>query len=281
MIIGFLGKGGSGKSTLSSAFTEFLLTDQNNTVLAVDADHNMDLLFRLGATELPTYLGDAMSDLMEHCKLSSENSYRDIFSDSNEDPVFSLSPKDMFTNKYAHPVKERLLGMAGGPHTDDVLYDRACSHVLSTPLKVYFPYLTLKENEYVVVDEKAGADGVGTGIASGFDHAFVVLEPTLYGIKAGHQIADLLEWFGTPYDFVVNKVFDEEDFTFAAEKLRKAPIGAVKNTKQFARGETMLDEPTQTLFELMRQRAGAAPPNRKERSIAKIKRNETQQGVTS
>lgn len=275
MIIGFLGKGGAGKSTLSSSFVEFLLASPQNTVLAIDADHNMDLLFRLGAKELPSYLGNAMGDLMDYCKVSPESSYRAIFSESEKDPVFSLSPQDTFTKTYAHQVRERLFGMAGGPHTEDVLYDRACSHVLSTPLKVYLPYLALKENEYVVVDEKAGSDGVGTGIASGFDHAFVVVEPTPYGIKAGHQIADLLEWFGTPYDFVVNKVFDEEDSVFASEQLRKAPIGSVRNAKQLARGGSALDESTQALFETMRARAGTAPPNRKERSIAKIKRNET------
>ena len=276
MIIGFLGKGGSGKSTLSSSFVEYLLSDQKNTVLAVDADHNMDLLFRLGAKTLPTYLGDAMNDLMEHCNLSSGESYRDVFNDTQDDPSFSLSPQDSFTQTYTHPIRERLFGMAGGPHTEDVLYDRACSHVLSTPLKVYLPYLTLNQDEYVVVDEKAGSDGVGTGIASGFDHAFVVVEPTPYGIKAGHQIADLLEWFETPYDFVVNKVFDADDVTFASEQLRKAPIGSVRNTKEFARGTGGFDEHIQTLFEAMRLRAGTAPPNRKERSITKIKRNKVQ-----
>jgi CO dehydrogenase maturation factor len=279
MIIGFLGKGGSGKSTLSSAFSEFLLTNEANTVLAIDADHNMDMLFRLGAKELPTYLGDAMSDLMNYCNLSSEDSYHKIFSTSEKYPVFSLSPQDTFTTTYAHPIRERLFGMAGGPHTEDVLYDRACSHILSTPLKVYLPYLVLKENEYVVVDEKAGSDGVGTGIASGFDYGFVILEPTLYGIKAAHQIADLLEWFGTPYDFVVNKVFDQEDLAFATTHLRKTPIGAIENTKQFARGEIVLNEVTYALFETMRLRAGVAPPNRKERSLEKIKRNEAQNSV--
>ena len=48
-------------------------------------------------------------------------------------------------------------------------------------------FLQLKENQHVIVDEKAGADGASTGIPTGMDFAVIVVEPTPHGIKAGKQ----------------------------------------------------------------------------------------------
>jgi CO dehydrogenase nickel-insertion accessory protein CooC1 len=63
MIIGVLGKGGSGKSTVSTNLVKFLASKKEHTVLAIDADHNMDITYNLGVTEEFPYLGGSMSDL--------------------------------------------------------------------------------------------------------------------------------------------------------------------------------------------------------------------------
>ena len=80
--------------------------------------------------------------------------------------VFSLSPADSYTDRYTHRVKDRLRLMMAGEQTDTVLYGKACSHILTTPLKIYLPLLQIRENDVVVMDEKAGADGVTTGIVN-------------------------------------------------------------------------------------------------------------------
>lgn len=72
MKIGFVGKGGSGKSTLSTLFVKYL-EGQNKTVLAVDADYNMDLTNNLNAPKDMQYIGAGMQ----------------------ERPSISLSKKDM------------------------------------------------------------------------------------------------------------------------------------------------------------------------------------------
>ncbi|MBP6888536.1 MAG: hypothetical protein KBC21_02415 [Candidatus Pacebacteria bacterium] len=213
MIIGFLGKGGSGKTTLASGFALFL--SKNSSVLAIDADHNMDMTYNLAKNELPTYIGAGLSDINKHLGITQ---YRDSF-DSIKMPEFTLSPEDAITKKYAHKVTLSLKVMSTGPHTDEILYDKACSHSLATPLKVYLPFLNLKENEYVVVDEKAGTDGVGTGITTGFHAAVVVAEPTPYGLKAALQIIKLLNFYKTPYFTALNKVASDEDILFAEKYL--------------------------------------------------------------
>jgi CO dehydrogenase maturation factor len=56
MIIGFFGKGGSGKTTTS---TQFLRTigPEYSDVLAMDADHNMDLSYNLGVEDPTLFVG--------------------------------------------------------------------------------------------------------------------------------------------------------------------------------------------------------------------------------
>lgn len=274
MVIGFLGKGGSGKSTLSARFVRFLAA-QGKTVLAVDADHNMDLSFNLGVESVPNYLGSALPDLLKYCGLDAQaDSYYKAFFIDNE-PQFRLSPADAFTARYANPISERLWLMSSGPHTESVLLGKNCSHFLSTPLKVYLPFLELNKDQYVVVDEKAGSDGAGTGISSGLDHAFLILEPTPYGVKAAHQIAGLLEFYGTPYDFVINKAYDGDEVTQTILKLRKSPAHTFYLDKSFRdiQSETS-GQNLQNLSDMLARLSTTVASNRKERSRQKFARNQ-------
>lgn len=224
MIVGFLGKGGSGKSTISAAFCEFLLS-RRHRVLAIDADHNMDLLFNLKVAEMPNWLGASMEDLLALGGLAkSRGDYRSLF-DVQPALEFRLAPMDAFTAKYSRPARANLWVMAGGPHTDQILFDRACSHVLTTPLKVVLPHFRLDPgSEFIVVDEKAGSDGAGTGVAAGLDAGVVVLEPNHHGVKAACQISKLLEFFGTPHCFLVNKVTRGDRLAWVEQMLPAKPL---------------------------------------------------------
>jgi CO dehydrogenase maturation factor len=233
MIIGILGKGGSGKSTVATNIVKYLSSRKENNVLAIDADHNMDLTYNLGVTEPFPYLGSSMDDLKAISGLDSSENYRRALM-SNKQGLFALSPKDDFTKKYTKQLSDTLFLMTAGPQTDDVLSDKACSHVLFTSLKVYLPLLSLKENEWVVVDEKAGADGVSTGIPTGFDIALIVSEPTVHGMKTAKQIAGLLNHFEVPYEFVVNKVMEHHTDIDFIKELGKSPIAIIGFDQSFS-----------------------------------------------
>jgi CO dehydrogenase nickel-insertion accessory protein CooC1 len=114
--------------------------------------------------------------------------------------------------------------MAAGPQTNNVLYGQSCSHILTTPLKIYLPYLKLNKNEFAVVDEKAGADGVSTGVVTGIDVGVIVCEPALHSIKTAQQIAELMNFYDTPYIFVANKIQTSEDKNFIVKILGKEPV---------------------------------------------------------
>lgn len=245
MIIGFLGKGGSGKSTLASLYTNFLLS-KNKSVLAIDADHNMDFSYNLGITEVTResfpYFGSAgTAFLLEHfgddkgsdvsIPLSSNSSrvYSDLFRQKNI-PSFSINKKDMdiFTKRFAKKIRENLLCMSSGPHDEVILHGNKCSHSLGTPLKVYLPLLELSSDEHVVVDMIASNDAAATSIPTGFTFAIISVEPTPHSIKAGKQIHDTLEFFNVPHGYVLNKSRDaKKDTQMIKENLGQEPISVI------------------------------------------------------
>ncbi len=246
MIIGFLGKGGSGKSTLSTQFTHFLNT--KGIVLAIDADHNMDLTYNLGQTEEMPYIGHGLNDVLRALKVDQHHTYRDIFDREDVSPLFHLDPVDELTTKLSVLLPSNIRLMSTGPHNEDILYGKSCSHILTTPLKVYLPLLEVHNNEFVIIDEKAGTDGAGTGVVTGFDVAVIAVEPTRYGIKAAKQIAEILDFYQTPYVFVANKVFDEDDKTLIQEDLPEV-AGFVPFEKSLARTPDSLSEGLQDVLE--------------------------------
>lgn len=275
MILGFLGKGGSGKSSLSTQ-TALLMHRSGKCVLAVDADHNMDLSFNLTGGEVGEFpfFGSSIEELYEMAGLSEEQKYDQVFL-NDTDLKFSFSNPDVFTEKFSKEVKERMRLMAAGPQTDRVLYGKNCSHSLTTPLKVYLPLLELQEKEVVVVDEKAGADGVTTGVVTGIDVGVIVCEPALHSIKTAKQIAELLDFYGTPYVFVGNKITGKEDKDFVVGNLGPEAeffFGESRKLKQDpSEPEEDWQESLEALFE---KTTNLNRNNRLERTKEKFKRNQ-------
>ena len=232
MIISLLGKGGSGKSSVATQLVLWL-HKQKRHVLAIDADHNMDLVFNLVKNTKPemSYLGSALSEIEHFIGVPEGKDYKQAFLDDTTVRFsFSDSSRDPFTEKYSKVIVPHLRIMAAGPQTKQVLYGKKCGHVLATPLKAYLPLLELSSDEDVVLDEKAGADGVTTGIVTGVDVGIIVCEPSLHSIKTARQIADLLTFYGTPYLFVGNKIINTEDEEFIRKELGVAPVAFISES---------------------------------------------------
>jgi CO dehydrogenase nickel-insertion accessory protein CooC1 len=164
--------------------------------------------------------------------------------------------------------------MSSGPQTERVLYGKSCSHFLSTPLKVYLPLLELENDGVVLLDEKAGADGASTGIVSGVDVGVVVSEPSVHGTKTANQIAKLLEFFGTPYIFVGNKVQSKEDKVFLKDQLDADPGAYIESNQQIKRdpftSEKRFAEVVEDIYRLAQEKNNE---DRLERTIEKFERN--------
>ena len=204
MKIAFLGKGGSGKSTMATAFVRALRT-RGVRVLAIDADHNMDLSYNLGA-DPSLFLGDDPERIKEYIGSSRSTTYLDVLEDAgNRGVTFTLTPPDRYTASVSVKLENGLRLMTAGPHTDRVRSQEACSHSLAAPLKVYLPLLRLKPGEAVVIDERAGTDPVATGILAGIDLAVIVREPTPNSIRVTKQIKNELTLMDIAHIIIDNK----------------------------------------------------------------------------
>lgn len=219
MIIGFLGKGGSGKSTMATALVRGLRA-RGMRVLAIDADHNMDLSYNLGASP-SLFLGSDPDRIKEYAGAARSSNFVEAAQVGKARAVeFTLWPADTFTNQTSVELEDGLRLMVAGPHTDRVRSQTACSHSLAAPLKTYLPLLRLKEGEGVVIDERAGCDPVATGILSGVDLAVIVQEPTVNSQRVANQIAHELDLVKVEYLIVENKVNGiEADTHYAIEKI--------------------------------------------------------------
>lgn len=264
MIIGFMGKGGSGKSTASHRFAGWCAAE-GMRVLAIDADHNMDLAARFGEAESGRYFGGTVGELLGAAKAER---YEDIV--TGKMLAFGTNPQDDYTARYARKVCERIALMTAGPHTETILAGKSCSHSLFTPLKAYLPLLAREPDGMTVVDCTAGTDSAGTGIVTGFDLGVICAEPTAWSVKAANQIADILETYGTPYVFLGNKA-DGKETAFA--ELKKAPIACLPGDTAFADPETeTLSNAACAAFGAIRAYASLQPDKRLERSVEKFRR---------
>jgi CO dehydrogenase maturation factor len=272
MIIGCMGKGGSGKSTLTTLLVKYLDEIGKNT-LAIDADHNMDLTFNLrGGTENLPFIGQGLNDLLRVCGLEEGQKYASVFEQTDIPSLSFSSTKDPFSLQYGHQLSDNTTLMVSGPHTESILHGSHCSHILATPLKVYLPLLQLNQNDCVVIDEKAGSDGAGAGISTGMDVACIAVEPTRHGVKAATQISELLSFYKTPHIFVGNKVLGEEDEQFLEESLPKKPSAYLRQCIE-TRNVQLTDEVRQTLQRLLEELRSLNNSDRLVRTKEKFKRN--------
>jgi CO dehydrogenase maturation factor len=217
MKIAFLGKGGSGKSTMATAFVRELRR-RGLKVLAIDADHNMDLSYNLG-TVPSLFLGSDPEGIKVYAGSDRTETYINTLKLARGRGVsFSINPVDEYTASISIELEDGLRLITAGPHTDRVRSQEYCSHSLAAPLKIYLPLLRLNANEVVVIDERAGTDPVATGILSGVDLAVIVREPTINSTRVAEQIKHELQIAKIPHLIIDNKIEGIKEDTARAAK---------------------------------------------------------------
>ena len=207
MKIAIVGKGGSGKSSLSWLFANHLVSNHKR-VLSIDADHNMDFAANLGLDpdEITNTIHRSEADFKKYIKLEAGKNYKTIPQQSLESyPTFSISTVDVYTAKYSTKLSENHLFMLGGIGQDDVLSGNKCAHAYLSPLKYYLGLLELKQGEYVVADSVAGMDMINFGLYAAMDCIIVSVENHINSVKVFECIKKANELIGTPVFAILNK----------------------------------------------------------------------------
>ncbi|GAB3390641.1 ATP-binding protein [Amycolatopsis echigonensis] len=231
MKIAFVGKGGSGKTTLSSLFVSYLAA-AGKPVLAIDADINQHLAVALGATEEQAL---AWPTLGEHMPLIKDYLRGDNPRIPSAEAMIKTTPPGR-GSRLVRPFEDNpifdacfrslgnvRLGVTGQFDEDDL--GVACYHSKVGAAELLLNHLVDGTDEYVVMDMTAGADAFASGLFTRFDVTFLVCEPTLRSVGVYRQYADHARDFGVHLVAVGNKVTDSDDVDFLTEQLGSALLG--------------------------------------------------------
>ena len=203
MKLAITGKGGVGKTTLSSTLAR-LYADEGRTVLAadVDPDANLGLALGLSQEEVDKIVPiSRMKDLVdERTGATGAGKFYKL------NPYVADIP-DLFA-KDVNGVKLLVMGTVD-------LGGSGCVCPEHVMLKAVLSSLTYRKNDVVIMDMEAGLEHLGRGTAANMDQLIVVVEPGARSVQTYGNVKRLAADLGLKTVRVVaNKIRDARDEAF-------------------------------------------------------------------
>jgi CO dehydrogenase maturation factor len=282
MKIAFVGKGGSGKSTMTSLFIRYLQQTKQD-VLAIDADINMNLAGLL----------DVDVD-MAHCLANPEvaDKIRTYLKGENAriadiSKFLPTTPPANGANIVRHVADETLAPFASRVSiVPDVrlltvgTYDKegigqTCYHSHLFVAENLLSHISLDKNAWTVCDMVAGTDAFAYSLHLQFDAIILIAEPTPESAEVCALYMDLARQAGIEglVHVVGNKIDDEDDRAYIEERTGCSLLGylpimkTLKKTRQ--RGEPvtleMVDDDVAALMKTIENKAKMPPVSPQQR----------------
>jgi len=195
MKISVCGKGGSGKSALTSLLANQAIS-RGLGVLVVDSDESNSGLFKmLGLKTAPVPLMELVGGKK---KLKEKMSHPNILTESH----FSI--KEIPSR---HLIKRNGLALVSIGKILQAFEGCACPMgVLS---REFLKKLSLGKKEIAIIDMEAGVEHFGRGIDEGIDRVLLVVEPSFESIAVAEKIKGLAAGMNKAVSAVLNKIDSE------------------------------------------------------------------------
>jgi CO dehydrogenase maturation factor len=201
MKISVCGKGGCGKSMVTTLLTRVLAED-GFTVLTIDADESNPGLYRmLGLNRAPTAL---VEEFRGGARIM---------------PEFDMETITLTDIPSEYVAQENGIQLMVAGKIDFAFQGCACT--LGSIVKRFLQKLSLKPDEVVILDTEAGVEHFGRGLEKNVDVVIAVVEPSFESLVVAEKIHSLAAQVGDCQVYtVVNKVSTEKEEETLKEMLR-------------------------------------------------------------
>lgn len=252
MRISVLGKGGSGKTSITSYLATYFSEIYGN-LLVVDGDVNVHIGKALGFDKKPIGLGDRYSEIFDYLfyNRADENIPTvGTVPPSHDSHFIRINEDDKFLQNYA--IKKGSIYLLNiDTYTEDEIGVN-CFHGRIHSLELLLHYLLDTKDDLVLIDSTAGIDNVATSMHFSSDLYLFVIEPTLKSINVYKDykkvISKRIQDGSVHLKVVINKYFDDKDLDFIFQHINEEDVIArFPYTKKIKRLEQNSDMTLSTI----------------------------------
>lgn len=239
MRIAIIGKGGSGKTTITSLLSTYL-KEKYERLLIVDADLNSHLDETLKVEYDKTPIGDLFEEIKDyfyHNRKDIEKKEMIGTTPPNKDSQFVyLNENDKFIQKYFIKKDNIFFTKVGSYSKEDI--GSNCYHTKLNSLEIFLHHFLDNKEDISLIDSTAGIDILGTSLYMSYDYLFFVVEPTLKSVRVFNDFYEKIkdEKINLPNIAIIgNKIFDNQDKEFIKNNIKSADSFFFVNQSQLFR----------------------------------------------